>query len=51
MGGLPIPMWNREKTCNCFGWDGEELWEKEDGGNVNNIQYKSDWNCPSTLPI
>jgi hypothetical protein len=42
-----IPIWNRIKKPLAIALSGVEkgLRERDDGGNVNNVQYKSNQNC------
>jgi hypothetical protein len=48
-----IYLYERElkTSCNCFGWGGEGLRGRDNGGNVNNVQCKSDWNCHFKSPL
>jgi hypothetical protein len=45
--GVYIPMWNWTKKPLAIALSGVEwrLRGRNDGGNVNNVQYKSNWNC------
>jgi hypothetical protein len=49
---LPIPIWNITKKALAIDWSevGRRLRGRDDGGNVNNIQYKSDQNCHFEFP-
>jgi hypothetical protein len=42
--------WNKETSCNCFQWSGEELRGTDNEGNVTNVQYKPNWNCHYESP-
>jgi hypothetical protein len=49
--GFYIPIWNRTGrplTIALSGWEG--LRGRDDGGYVNNVQCKSNWNCPLPIP-
>jgi hypothetical protein len=44
--GLHIPIRNRiKKLPLALSWVGRGLRGRDDGGNVNNVQYKSNRNC------
>jgi hypothetical protein len=50
--GLHIPMWNRTKKPFAIALSrmGRGLRGRDDGGNVNNVQYKPNWNCHYESP-
>jgi hypothetical protein len=50
--GLHIPTWNRTKKPLAIALRRVErgLSDWNYGGNVNNIQYKSNWNCHYKCP-
>jgi hypothetical protein len=41
---------NEEIFCNCFMWGMEAVEGRDDRGDVNNVQYKSNRNCHMNLP-
>jgi hypothetical protein len=45
--GLHIPRWTRTKKPLAVALSGawRGLRGRDDGANVNNVQYKSNWNC------
>jgi hypothetical protein len=45
--GLHSPMWNKAKKPLAIALNGvwRELRGRDNGGNVNNVQYKSNGNC------
>jgi uncharacterized protein with WD repeat len=45
--GFHIPIWNRTKKplAIALGGMGTEQRGRDNEGNVNYVQYKSDWNC------
>jgi hypothetical protein len=45
--GLHIPIWNRNKKprASALSGVGRGLKGRDNGGNVTNIQYKSNQNC------
>jgi hypothetical protein len=51
--GLHIPVCNRTKKPLAIALSGvgRGLTGRDNGGNVNNIQYKSNWNCHYESPI
>jgi hypothetical protein len=51
--GLHIPIWNRTKkpVAIAVNWMGRVLKRGDDGNNVNNVQYKSNWNCHCESPL
>jgi hypothetical protein len=40
-----------ENLLNCFGWVGEGAEGADNGGNVTNVQYKSNQNCHYESPL
>jgi hypothetical protein len=42
--GLHIPIRNRTKKPLAIKWGGKRAEGRDDGGNVTNVQYKSNWN-------
>jgi hypothetical protein len=36
---------NKETSCKYFKWGGEGAVGRDNGGNVTNVQYKSNQNC------
>jgi hypothetical protein len=51
--GLHITMWNRTKKHFAIALGSLErgLRGKDNGRNVNNVQYKSDWNMHFEYPL
>jgi hypothetical protein len=52
VGGLHIPIGNRTKKPLVVGLSGvgRRFRERDDGGNVNNVHYKSNQNCHYESP-
>jgi hypothetical protein len=49
--GFHIPICNRTKKPLAIALSGvRDLRRKDDGGNVNNVQYKSNQNCHHECP-
>jgi hypothetical protein len=50
--GLHIPIWNRTKKLLAFALsrEGMGLRGRNNGGNITNVQYKSNWNCHYECP-
>jgi hypothetical protein len=50
---LYIPIWNRTKKPLAIAWSGavKGLRGRDDGGDVNNVQYKSNQNCHCESPL
>jgi hypothetical protein len=51
---LLIPIRNKTKkplVIQLFKWGGRGLKMRDDGGDVTNIQYKSNRNCHSEVPL
>jgi hypothetical protein len=46
--GPHIPIWNRTKKLFAIALSGagRGLRGRDDGGNVNNVQYKTNWGAP-----
>jgi hypothetical protein len=46
-------IWNRTKKSLAIALSGtgRVLRGRDDGGNVNNVQYKSNWNCHYEFPV
>jgi hypothetical protein len=42
--------WNKETSCDCFNGVGRGLRERDDEGDLINVQYKPVWNCHQNLP-
>jgi hypothetical protein len=36
----------KQISCNCLKWGGERDEGRDDGGDLNNVQYKPNQNCP-----
>jgi hypothetical protein len=46
--GLNVPIWNRTKNkplAIALNGVGRGLRGRDNGDNVNNVQYKANWNC------
>jgi hypothetical protein len=52
VNGFHIPIWNRAKKPLAIAFSGveRELRGRDDGSNVNNVKYKSNWNCHYESP-
>jgi hypothetical protein len=50
--GLHIPIWNKTKQTSAIPLSGvgRGLRGRDNGGNVSNVQYKSNWNCHCESP-
>jgi hypothetical protein len=50
--GLYIPMWNRTEKplAITLSGAGRGLSRRDDGGDVTNVEYKSNWNCHYEFP-
>jgi hypothetical protein len=50
---LHIPVWNRTRKplAIAFSGVGRGLKERDNGGNVTNVQYKSNRNCHYETPL
>jgi hypothetical protein len=50
--GLHIRIWNRTRKPLAIALSGVGKGQKgrDKGGNVNNVQYKSNWNCNYESP-
>jgi hypothetical protein len=50
--GCNIPIQNRTKKSLAIALNGagRRLRGRDDGGNVNNVQYKFNWNCHYESP-
>jgi hypothetical protein len=51
--GLYMPIWNSAKKPLAIALSGmvRGLRGRDGGGNVNNVQYKSSWNCHCIMNI
>jgi hypothetical protein len=51
--GLHTPIWNRNKKPLAIALSGvgKGLRGRDNGGNVNNVQYKSNQNCHYVPPV
>jgi hypothetical protein len=51
--GLHIPTWKRTKKPLAIAVSGvgKALRGRDDGGNINNVQYKSNQNCHDESPL
>jgi hypothetical protein len=51
--GLHILMWNRTKKPFAITLSrvGKGVKGREGGGDLNNVQYKTIWNCPNGSPL
>jgi hypothetical protein len=50
--GIHKPTWNRTKKPLAIALSGvrRRLRGRDDGGDVTNVQYKSNWNCHCESP-